>query len=163
MGTGVGEAAAAEGAKAAGEAATSTLIGGTEVVGGAALTPGGASIAGLSALGESGAATYGAMEGLAAQGAASAVGIKGVLDTAKAVGTILSPVASLAQASAGVKASKGSSITNAPPIEPPVTMPIMGSPTSMNALRANLQEQTMRRGRASTILTSPDSGDKLGS
>lgn len=148
-------------------ASTSSIIGGTEVVPGAALTAGGASEAGLALLGPSGAATYGAMEGLAGATAAD-VGVGSALSTAKTIATVLSPIASLASASAGISAAKGQSaamaslLNNPPQVAPPVTMPTMGSADTLNSMRSNIQEQMVRRGRASTILTSPSEGNTLG-
>jgi len=146
----------------AAETATS-IVAGTEIVSGAALTAQGASVAGLSALGAEGAATYTAMEGLAGAAAAGATGAN-ILNTAKTVATIASPFASLAAAASGASAARRfGGITNQPAVTPAVTMPTFGNADTLNAMRANIQDQIIRRGRAATILTSPSgSGDKLG-
>lgn len=158
------EAAGTAGAaKGAAEVAGSSLIGGTEVVAGAALTPGGASIAALNTLGPSGIATYGAMEGLAGV-AAGATGASSVFNSLKSAASILSPVSSLVSAASGTTTRIGkNSITNGPAVAPAVTMPTFGNADTLNAMRSNIQEQIVRRGRSATILTSPTgSGDKLG-
>ena len=168
MDAGVGEAAVAEGAKAATEVGSALA---TET----GLTAGGANIAALNTLGPAGVATYSAMETVAGLGAiptvaAGAVTASNILNTAKTVATIASPISSVIQAASGASAVK-KGITNAtgspivaPQVTAPVTMPTFGSQNTLNALRSNIQEQLVRRGRAATILTSPSaSSDKLGS
>lgn len=87
----------------------------------------------------------------------------------KTAATILNPIMSLAGAAGGIQAAKNAaSLTNqptlAPPVvPPPITMPTAGNADTLNSMRANIQEQVVRRGRAATILTNPSEGDRLGS
>lgn len=82
----------------------------------------------------------------------------------KSVSSVLSPIMSLAQASSGVSAARRASLSaGSPQIASPIAMPTIGSADTLNTLRSSIQEQMVRRGRAATILTSPDSGDRLGS
>lgn len=155
------------GAEVAAPEAASAAKGATEV----------AAATGESAIGATEfAANAGALTELSAvaPGAATAAaGVPGLLpagtlETLKTAGTILSPVASLASASAGIDASKRSAAglangVSAPTVAAPITMPILGEASNINSLKANLQEQLVRRGRAATILTAPDDGGKLGS
>lgn len=141
-------------------------LGGEAAAGAAAggVTAGGASIAGLSALGAEGAATYGAMEGLAGSLAGAGAGA-GFLNTVKSIATLANPAVSLLSAIGNVSAAKrvsAEAARKAPAVEPAIKMPIIGDQQSMSVLRANLQQQMFRRGRAASILTDPASGDKLG-
>ena len=102
-----------------------------------------------------------------AAGAASGLSGANILNTAKTAATLLSPAASLVQAASGASAEKrvggATPIINAPAVTPAVTMPTFGTVDTMNAMRANIQQQLVRRGRAATILTSPSGeGTKLG-
>lgn len=90
-------------------------------------------------------------------------GLSGAINTMKTVATVLSPIASLAASAAGYGAAKrAGKLTDAPAVAPPVTMPSFGSVDTMNTMRGSIQEQMMRRGRAATILTQQDSGNRLG-
>ncbi len=114
----------------------------------------GAPLAGSAAIGPVGTTIFNASSG-----------ISNILNTAKTVASIASPITSLMQTASGVSASKTSaakSITNQPLVAPPVTMPTFGSADTLNAMRSNIQEQLVRRGRAATILTDSASGTKLG-
>lgn len=151
----LGGAAGAVGeAGIAGDLATTDLAG---VGGVSSMGSVGADLASIS--GSSGAAT-----GLLSPGGTD---IGGIMRTAKTISTVVSGVSSLAQAAAGISAASAAKKkgvqTDAPQIAAPITMPISGSGDTLNAMRSNIQEQLVRRGRAATILTSPDSGDKLGS
>lgn len=116
---------------------------------------------------QTGVGAWSAAEPFAA-GAASGVSGSSILNSAKTIATIASPITSLVQAAGGVESAKraGSSITNAtqtPIVTPPVTMPTFGNADTLNSMRANIQEQLVRRGRAATILTSETGGgSKLG-
>lgn len=107
------------------------------------------------------------------QGAADVLSGAGtVVSGLKTAATIINPIMSLAGAVGGVKAAKDqanaiSAIANKDTtpltVAPPVPMPTAGNADTLNAMRANIQEQVVRRGRAATILTSPSDGTKLGS
>lgn len=139
---------ASAGAATAGAAAGSALAAGTGLAAGAA--------GGLTAAGLSGAAL--------GAGLAGGVTAAGVLSNLKTAATIASPIVGLAQAASGIKAAKiGRSIT-APTVTPPTAMPVFGSGNQLNALRADIQEQLMRRGRAASILTAEaPGGERFGS
>ena len=78
----------------------------------------------------------------------------------KTAATILSPISSIAQLASGERIQP---MVNGPGVKPAVTMPTFGSADTLNAMRADIQEQVVRRGRAATILTSPTGeGTKLG-
>lgn len=100
--------------------------------------------------------------GILGSGAAAATGAagSGILESLKSAATVLSPVASLVSAASGVSnANKMSKV--APNIPGQLAMPIAGSPVATLSQQNSFVSQLQRRGRASTILTSPD-GDKLG-
>lgn len=84
----------------------------------------------------------------------------GVLNGLKTAATILSPAASIISAASGLGAAGKNGLIR-PNVPPLTTMPISGSPTAFSAQQASLASQALRRGRAATILTSPD-GQKLG-
>jgi hypothetical protein len=95
-------------------------------------------------------------------GAAGTAAGSGVLGTLKTIAKIASPMASLMQAASGMSAVKKMG-AGAPAIPTPITMPIAGGPDMFQAQQNSLAAQLQRRGRQSTILTSPDgTSDKLG-
>lgn len=73
------------------------------------------------------------------------------------VATILTPVASIFGAGAALRGAKAAaaSANQMPRIQPPPEMPTIGSPNTIIAERGAVTEQLRRRGRASTIMTSP--------
>ena len=157
----IGEGAAAAGAGLSASAAGAGFAGaggvaaGLEGAAGAGLLEGAAGVTGLS--GSLAASGFGAG---AAAGAGAGLTLGGMLDTAKSVSTVLSPVASIYGAMAGISASK--SLGRLTPTVPASTpMPIYGSPATSASQQASLMSQALRRGRASTILTAPD-GERLG-
>lgn len=89
--------------------------------------------------------------------------VANVLSIAGTVYNIANRNGTKAQASSGASGS-GNAATNTPPaITPPATMPVSGPNSTLvrSAQRASIQQQSARRGRASTILTS-DPGERLG-
>ncbi len=160
-------AAAAGGAKAAAD--TAAIAGTAAGVGATGAGAGALASAGLVEAGFGlGGAGFGAMSaaelsaGLGAAAAGAGAGA-GVLSTLKDVATVASPVFSAASTLQGMSAAKRmGSMTGVPQVSPLVPMPSLGDLGTMNAMRANLQQQLQRRGRAATILTAP-SGDRLGS
>lgn len=155
MGTGV-EAVVAD------EAVAGLAGGGVATAGATALTgaTGAAAAAGLSQ------AAFDTLPAATSIGGSAATGLTfgSAIDTAKTIATVLSPITSIASSAAGISASRNarSLLAGVPQVAPPVTMPSFGSADTLNAMRANIQEQVNRRGRAATILTSPDSGETLG-
>ena len=132
---GIGEAAAAEGAKSAGEAAAVT--GGSEAASAAALD---ASVAGSGVLTGSEVAAGGAVSG--AGTAAASGGLLGGLGDAAAKAAISAGITKL--------------VTPRPPgPTKPTPMPDMNSPEAQMARSRSIAEQMARRGRASTLLTQP--------
>ncbi len=175
---GAAKGAAEVGAAVAGDAfLPGALVSGSAaapIIGDAFLPAALAASEGLATVGTAGAGAFAAP-------VASGITLSGVLDTAKTVATIASPAASIMQAASGEQALRRvGGVTNAtasPPVAPVVTPmvqmptqssegPVIGTPTTIgaiNSLRANIQEQLVRRGRYATILTSPSgSGSKLG-
>ncbi len=132
---------------------------------------------GYSAMG-AGGATGGAAAGTAAGGASAGTaagggtvaagagaGASSALATAKTLATLITPIASLISAASAASTAKSAreSLGAGPQVSPPVTMPIFGSQDNLDAMRASIREQLVRRGRASTILTSEAAtGDRLG-
>lgn len=126
---------------------------GTDIARIGALAFGAAAAAG--AAGAGGAAGGGsAAGGAGAGGAASGVGIVEGLKTAA---TILTPALSLASAATGAKAARTAAAAagRSPALTPP--MPSFGGPNTIAATRGSVTEQLRRRGRASTIMTAPQS------
>lgn len=101
-----------------------------------------------------------------AAGTAAGVGLAGgtsFLSNLKTVSSVLSPISSIVSAGANISATKKmADISAAPQVAPPITMPSPSGIQSLKATQANFTSQLQRRGRASTILTSPD-GERLGS
>ena len=173
MDAGVGEAAVAEGGKAAGEAGVAA--GTAEGAATAAAEGTGTAVGGIEAAGVMPAAVPESASSLTAQGlvqtspgvyealnapASTALTASSAARTLKSISTIVSPVASLAATAANVSASrKGAG--RGPTVAPPVTMPTFGNPNTIAGQRASIVEQLRRQGRASTILTG-SGGDKLG-
>ena len=93
-----------------------------------------------------------------AGGAAGTVGNAGSASTMRTlanVATILSPIVSAGMAVAGVNAAKDAQKLSlqTPGVTP---MPTSGGPNTIFATRNAVGEQLRRRGRASTIMTSPE-------
>lgn len=87
--------------------------------------------------------------------AASAASSAGsTIGTIKDIATVLSAAGSVIGAASGLDASRKAGRAP-PPVPPPVTMPSADSPITRIAQQNSIFEQIMRRGRASTILTSP--------
>jgi hypothetical protein len=147
----------------AGEVIAGEAVSGVFAAGAGELAGAAASYAGA---GEAVSGLYAAGSGELAGAAASyeAGSMANILNTAKTVATIASPFASLAAAASVANAARRvGGITNQPAVTPAVTMPTFGNVDTMNALRSNIQQQLVRRGRQATILTSQTgSGDKLG-
>ena len=168
---------AAVGSEAAlGELGINTALSASTLTGEAASLAGPAALGGAAAGATAGEiAATGAGTGIIGatgigSGTASAISTgSNIVSGLKTAATILNPIMSLAGAAGGIQAAKNAaSLTNqptlAPPVvPPPITMPTGGNADTMNAMRANIQEQVVRRGRAATILTNPGEGDRLGS
>lgn len=144
--------AVAEGAKAAGTVAASEVGAATLMPAAVAETAG--TLAGWGLV-ETAPGVW-----MAAEAASGLSGISGLVNGAKTAATIMNPIASMAQLTGNKRIMP---MTNRPAVTPPVTMPTFGSANQLNALRGNIQEQLVRRGRAATILTSETgSGNTLG-
>lgn len=129
--------------------AGSATAGGTEA---AASTAG----AGAVPAGTGGAAVAGA-SGTAVTGGAAAVGAGATgIQLLRDAATILTPVASLTTAAGSLSAARRAGRAQAN-IPPPTVLPSLGGPNTIIASRAAVTEQLRRRGRASTILTAPQS------
>lgn len=120
---------------------------------------GGLAAEGSSALGI-GEGIFNTATGAYTAGAAAGAAGAGILESLKSAATVLSPVASLVSAASGVSSANKMSRV-APNVPGQLAMPIAGSPVATQAQQNSFVSQLQRRGRASTILTSPD-GDKLG-
>ena len=85
---------------------------------------------------------------------AAATSLLPSIDTLKDIATILTPITSLIAADAAYNQD-----TQMPDLTPlsATPMPSLGGPNTILAQRASVAEQLARRGRASTILTSPRS------
>lgn len=118
-----------------------------------ALAFGAAAAAG--AAGAGGAASGGTAAG-GTGGAATGVGIVEGLKTAA---TILTPALSLASAATGAKAARTAAAAagRSPTLSLTPPMPSFGGPNTIAATRGSVTEQLRRRGRASTIMTAPQS------
>ena len=164
IGTGAEIAAPEAAATAKGAAEIGATVAAETLMPAAIVAPEVAGFVGTGAFLPSGAEIFGpALSG--------AAGLSSLVSGAKTAATILSPVTSLVQAASGANAARAAGtraggatpIINAPAVTPPVTMPTFGTVDTLNAMRANIQQQLVRRGRAATILTSETgSGTKLG-
>jgi hypothetical protein len=103
------------------------------------------------------AGTAGTTTGTAATGTTTA----DVLKTAKTVATVLQPALVLAQAASNAKMARQLKQQSELTAPAPVTLPTRGNENTIIAQQAALRQQLSRRGRASTILTSPG-GEKFG-
>jgi hypothetical protein len=159
---GAGEAAVGAGAVGAGAGAVAEGVGGAALVGDAtAIGYGGLDAASAATLGGGASVAGGAALGTGTAGALGAAGSsiiqtlgKGALNAgvSTAVGSLLAP-----KPATPPTVLPGGKTTTAPvPMPDPVAQ--------QNATRKSLVEQVARRGRASTVLTSPGggSGGKLG-
>jgi hypothetical protein len=150
----------------AADAAGATVAAGTGEAAATGLTAGGTLMpAAVAETGESLAAQGlvetgpGVFEALNAPAKAASFG-SSVASSLKNAATILTPVASLAASASGISASR--KMGAIPKVQGPALMPSAGGPNTIATQRAAVTEQLRRRGRAASILTTPDS-DKLGS
>lgn len=81
----------------------------------------------------------------------------GVMSLVKDISTVLSGIGTLAALSNANKASSNmkSAASDSPQVTPSITLPTFASPITRAAQQNSIFEQLMRRGRASTILTTP--------
>lgn len=157
----------------AGFIAGMALIGGVAAGGavgaeGAVATEGGMTAADAAAMGDMAGGTAGsAVDSAAGFGGATAgdAGLAGggtgsgsslSLGGLKDIATILTPLTSLLASGLAYDAA-GDTPTDTPPVLTPTAMPIFGGPNTILAQRNSVSEQLQRRGRASTIMTSPRS------
>lgn len=108
-------------------------------------------------------ASEAATPGAISAGGAAVAGAD-IIGTLKTAATILSPVSSLLSAASGVRQAQSLRTVGVepPPVPAPTQVPVFGGAPIQRAETNAFVEQVRRRGRASTILTSP-TGERLGS
>ena len=132
-----------------------------EAIGGSLAAGAGITSAGLPAV--FGAEAVGIGAGAGALGGSAAFAVPNLYGAAQAAGTasnILGGAAKAAAQGAGSSLVGGLLRPSAPTVKPTPAMP---DPLAQEeARRRKIAEQTQRSGRASTIMTAPSGGDKLG-
>jgi hypothetical protein len=147
---------AATGTTAGTEAAATYGAAGEFAGAGAAETAGAAAAAA-----EAGTSASGPAAATTATTAAAPTATAKFLATAKTVATVLQPALILAQASSNAQMARELKQQSELKAPAPVTLPTRGNENTIIAQQAALRQQLSRRGRASTILTSPG-GEKFG-
>ena len=162
-GAGSGATASGTGAMTTSELATADIaLGGSGGSAGAASLSGSAAAAGTAAAAaETGTAASGTEAATTATTATAPTTTAKFLANAKTVATVLQPALVLAQASSNSKMARELKQQSELTAPAPVTLPTRGNENTIIAQQAALKQQLSRRGRASTILTSPG-GEKFG-